>query len=860
MRNSNDTPDMVPGFSRFWGKTRPQDGGLAWHPATLHMLDVGAVARAWLLTTRPVIPGLGPWQDAFAAPLTALIALHDIGKFSRPFQAKVPSLWPVALGAYEARPEPRHDAAGYALLQESTVAAGVAKLLPVQDRHEQKILWRAICGHHGRPPSEERVDRRTFCAASRAAAAEFIDALLTLLAPSPLPALSEQGVTAFGWWLAGMTVLSDWVGSAEAWFPYAAPVAGLDEYWPVACQQAQTALAKAGLLPAAPAAALAYSSLIGGHAPAPLQDFVVRMPLPEGPTLILIEDQMGSGKTEAALMLAHRLMLAQGAAGLFMALPTMATANAMYARLEKVKNALFLAESAPSLVLVHGKSRLLVDHDADETASAQCAAWIRDDRRRSFLAACGAGTIDQAVLAVLPTRHAALRLFGLSQRVLIIDEAHAYDEYVTEELRRLIEFQAKQGGCTIVLSATLPRQTREKLVRAFGDPAPCQNEGYPLVTVVSHKTVREYEVLPRPGLERAIDVHRLPDMAAALAVVRDAAARGAAVGWIRNTVDDAISAHAALAGLGVEATLFHARFAMGDRLAIEKRVQARFGRDSSAPQRAHVVVGTQVMEQSLDLDFDVLISDLAPVDLLLQRAGRLWRHARQRRPEAGARLYVIAPEPVAAPDGDWLRDFRGTAAVYRDPALLWRSCRALFGKAALNLPADVRPLVEAVYAPDAEMPEGLAGPSMRAIGQGDAARGVAWQNLLSWAKGYADQRGAWMSEVATPTRLADPSFSYRLAVWADGVLAPLCPGGQAWAMSEIMLPARRVQGAPQETGARAEACAALRAGWSRWEQEIPVLILEPEGEGFRGHVADPAGQTRAFSYNSKAGFSLFKQL
>nr|WP_295738835.1 CRISPR-associated helicase Cas3' [uncultured Acidocella sp.] len=852
MQNSSSVPPTIPEFLYYWGKSKDADGALTWHPAAYHMLDVAAVAQGWLLASRPIIPGLGPWRDAFAQPLTLMIALHDIGKFSRPFQAKVASLWPSALGAYDPRPEPRHDTAGYWLMQDPDVRHRISRLLPTDRPNEEKVLWRAVCGHHGRPPSEQKIDRRAFCDASRAAALACIDALLALLRPSSLPELSEEGVTALGWWLAGLTVLADWVGSAETWFPYVAPTLSLDQYWTLACKKAEWALASAGLLPAFPAPAFGLLSLIGDNPPTPLQKFVAQVPLPDGPMLVLIEDQMGSGKTEAALLFAHRLMQAQGAAGLFMALPTMATANAMYARLGKAKNALFVNESEPSLVLVHGKSRLMVTNDADETASAQCAAWIGDDRRRSFLAACGAGTIDQAVLSVLPSRHAPLRLFGLSQRVLIIDEAHTYDEYVTEELRRLIEFQTRQGGSTIVLSATLPRSVRQRLVEAFGQEEACQKAGYPLVTLASRTGLEEHDVAPRPGLDRRIELHRLPNADAALEVVRAAAARGAAVGWIRNTVDDAVAAHAAL---GQQATLFHARFALGDRLAIEGAVQMRFGKTSIAGQRAHVVVGTQVMEQSLDLDFDILITDLAPVDLLLQRAGRLWRHARQGRPEAAPRLYVIAPPPVATPDKDWLRDFRGTAAVYRDPALLWRSCRALLTKSVLDLPGDVRVLVETVYDPEAEVPDGLAAQSMKAIGKDSAARGAAWQNLLSWSKGYAQDGGAWQSDVMTPTRLADPSKSYRLAVWNQGVLAPLCQGENAWAMSEITLPLRLVQGAPEEAGARAAALEGMRGGWTRWEQEIPVLILEPEGEGYRGEVLDAAGDKRAFLYSRKFGFT-----
>ena len=860
----------VPNYLSFWGKSRVlASGELVSHSAALHMLDVAAVARAWLLAEKPFVPGVGAWRESYLMPLAVIIALHDIGKFSHPFQAKVEALWPQSLGAYKrALPMPRHDHAGYALLLDDAFAPLFTSLLPGLGFWQMQAIWRAVCGHHGSPPPDESVDPRAFSLASNAAALAFIDDLLALLKPEPLAVLDYQ---AFSWWLAGVTILSDWIGSSENWFAYPIVYTNLDEYWQQACARAQKAVAQAGLLPIQPAETLTYQSLIGSSTPTPLQKFVAGMVLPEGPVLILIEDQMGSGKTEAALMLAHRLMRSKGAAGLFIALPTMATANALYDRLARVYEWLFEPGSKPSLILAHGK-RHLNDHflswiygqedaarksdageDADETGSAQSVAWIGVDRRRSFLANCGAGTIDQAVLSVLPSRHAPLRLLGLSRHVLVIDEAHAYDEYVTEELRRLVQFQARLGGSTIILSATLPRRTREALIEAYGSQGHCQQNEYPLVTIASQETVEEHPVAPQEGLERTIELHRLDNAEGAIEVIAEAASRGAAVGWVRNTVKDAIAAHDALVAKGVEASLFHARFAMGDRLEREEQVQAWFGKNSNAAERGRVLVATQVMEQSLDLDFDLLISDLAPVDLLLQRAGRLWRHKREARPEPAPRLFVVSPEPVEHPSADWLKAFRGTEAVYKDAALLWRSVKILFAKPVLALPQDVRGLVEAVYDPEAEIPPGLAKSNQDSVGNGQAKRGIAWQNLMTWSDGYARANGRWESDLTIPTRLADPSLSYRLAVWEGGQLHPLCPGEKAWSMSEITVPQRYAKAVPEESGARQVALHTLRAGWSRWERDIPVLILMPDESGLSGEVIDRNDRNSRATYRREQG-------
>ena len=402
------------------------------------------------------------------------------------------------------------------------------------------------------------------------------------------------------------------------------------------------------------------------------------MKLPDGPFVAFVEDVTGGGKTEAALILAHRLLAARCARGLYLALPTMATANAMYERLAACYRRLFADSETPSLALAHGSARLhkgfrasfegvadpgrAFEREEDteterDSSGAACAAWLADDRRKTFLADVGVGTIDQAFLAVLPAKYQSLRLLGLSERVLIVDEAHAYDAYMGRELQRLLEFQAALGGSVIVLSATLPRAVRQDLANAFvkGLGAPkreLKSDGYPVVAVVAAGGADEVAKEPRPDLRRTIEVERLPDEAAALGQIAEAAQAGAAVAWVRNTVDDAFEGVERLRSAGIHAQLFHARFAMGDRLAIEREIVGRFGK-GKPPSRAGVLVATQVIEQSLDLDFDLLISDLAPVDLLLQRAGRLWRHPERIRPIPGPRLLVVSPDPTAKVRGDW---------------------------------------------------------------------------------------------------------------------------------------------------------------------------------------------------------------
>lgn len=848
----------------FWGKARQDDDAVSgMHPLIAHSLDVAAVA-----ILLPQARGIGlPGQT-----IGFLVALHDIGKFSRSFQAMAVPHWPAAaLGTWQEErrppPGPKHDSLGFHLL-EKIFTDRVASLLPPRTagrggwiQGHRGALLRALAGHHGRPPADPgRLGEVVFCAGCHTAAADFIDAMQALFAPAQLPVPpSDREVARVAWQLAGLTTLADWIGSRQAWFPYVMPEAVRDPtayFWDQALPQAAVAIAAAGLAKARPARFVGMRGLFSIAQPSPVQTWAegVAIALPEGPILAVIEDLTGSGKTEAALTLAHGLLAAGRASGVFMALPTMATANAMFGRLADAYRGLFAAEAHPSLALAHGRSALDprfiaaipaepsrgpgAADPADEPAEAHCAAWLAQDGRRALLAQVGVGTLDQALLAVLPVRHAALRLQGLAGKVLIIDEVHAFDAYMQREMLALLEFHAALGGSVVLLSATLPHAVRQKLVTAFRRglgvrPHVLTETAYPLATLAAAGAVLEQPCEPRQGLPRRVEVTRLPDAEAALDRIVAAAEAGAAVAWVRNTVDEAIAATEALRARGQTPLLFHARFAMADRLAIEREVLRRFGRKGA--DRAGVLVATQVIEQSLDLDFDLLVTDLAPADLLIQRAGRLWRHARGARPVPGPELLVVSPEPVAEPPSDWIKAPQpGTAAVYRDPALLWRSARAVFGRGAIVTPGDMRPLIEEAF--EGEVPVALAVAAGIAEGKAQAAAGIARQNLLVFHDAYDREAGLWAPEDRTPTRLEDrPMVTLRLAVECAGRVVPYAADPdprRAWALSEVSVAKHRIAACPVPAGLEAAAELA-KEGWGRWEREserMLLAILVPNGD------------------------------
>lgn len=894
-RNRDSSPD----FLNFWGKHAE---GFDAHSVAHHCLDVAAAAAALL----PIFP---PPVKVPSASIIALIALHDIGKFSRTFQAQVPALWPASLGPFTPPiVSHRHDQAGFEMLS-GPLSSLLDPLFTGWINAARLPLLRAIAGHHGRPPEVPpgggKLPSSVVCAACLAAATAFIEAIFTLLAPPALPKLDPRQRQALAWWFAGFTVVADWIGSAQQWFPPvdAASNPDLAVYWHARVRTAQDAVREAGLIPAGIATETGMAALFPGRDPRPLQLWAEAVTLPEGPCLFVIEDVTGAGKTEAALVLTHLLMRAARARGAFVALPTMATANAMYERLSQAYARLFVAGSVrPSLVLAHGRSKLndaftdsildgatadggdVRNDDPDALVAAQCAAWIADNRRKAFLAQIGVGTIDQALLAVLPARHSPLRLLGLSQRVLIVDEAHAYDPYVNAELQRLLEFHAAMGGSAIVLSATLTAKQRTGLCRAFRTGLGCDDDpdepvvtvAYPAATVVSAAGSETHALLLAKDLRRKVAVERVASAEAAAGAIIAAASADAAVAWIRNTVDDAIEATELLRARGVDPLLFHARFAMGDRLKVEQEVLRLFGPNSTADERAgRVLVATQVVEQSLDVDFDLLVTDLAPADLVVQRAGRLWRHPKRNdaRPIAGPRLLLLSPEPVADPPANWLGD-AASQYVYRNPAVLWRSARALLSAGMIitasddaDPPGNIRDLVEAAY-DEANTPAGIEKATALAKGQEAKSRGAAGQNVLDFEPPYENRSGSWDPDHHTPTRDGEPQTTLRLATFANGRLMPWCDDRRdyrAWCLSEISVRAARVAGVV-EVPASASALTTLRAQWSRWDREMPVLVLRSSTRErservlrtvddtiWHGHIIDRHGEQRRVTYTRATG-------
>jgi CRISPR-associated endonuclease/helicase Cas3 len=422
-----------------------------------------------------------------------------------------------------------------------------------------------------------------------------------------------------------------------------------------------------------------------------------------------------------------------------------------------------------------------VEADKDGGRSA-CSSWLADNRKKALLAPCGAGTMDQAILGILGAKHQSLRLLGLCRSVLVADEVHSYDTYTGTLLANLLTFHAAMGGSAVLLSATMTGWLRRKLVRAWhtgralagASPVEAQGEArddeetFPLMTRVCDsgcerrpvETTRRLDVAVRP-------VH---DPAAMPDALEEAASAGACACWIRNTVSDVLEAARVLVeerGIAEEDVLiFHSRFTGADRAAIEGEVLRRFGKRSRAGDRSgKILIASQVVEQSLDLDFDLLLSDLAPMELMIQRAGRCHRHERSR--PAGYEepaMHVLMPRPEDEVSEEWFADlFEKGQYVYPHVSILWRTARLLQEKQAIVLPRDARTLVEGACGEDApEAPEALGRREDKAVAEAMAAEAVARFGMLDFAKGYAFEDTPWGTDVTAPTRLGEDSVNVRL--------------------------------------------------------------------------------------------------
>jgi CRISPR-associated endonuclease/helicase Cas3 len=709
----------------YWGKAKPQsDHGPQWHLLVYHSLDVAAVAEVWWRESS-IIRNRFCYATGLAEPqahawVLFFIALHDYGKWDIRFQFKALDTLKALYPTFEPdmiEPEGNyfHGSRGHnCFLSEAFSTLGFSE--------QQLDYWRpwlaAVTGHHGSLPdaenAQEPMAEEFIIERDRIARQEWLQVLETLfLTPAGL-SLKDSPPDCPDM-LAGFCAVCDWLGSNDQHFLYDMGDHDIANYWKTALSRAQEAFVESGLF--RPVQGMGgMTQLFPDKQPRQLQTIIDDLPITAG--LTIVEAPTGSGKTEMALAYASKLLAAGVAESIVFALPTQATANAMLTRLEDTAGKLFADGS--SVVLAHGKARynknfqalkqaamrLTVQiHKEERDASVQCIQWLGASRKRVFLGQIGVCTIDQVLLSVLPVRHQFVRAFGVRKSILIIDEIHAYDAYMYGLLGQVLSGQQQAGGSTLLLSATLPFQQKEALVSAWGAELPSgrkpEETPYPLITQAN--VSGQVTTLQLPDTElpesRRVQIERytvsdlLPDDALCQQLIA-VAEQGGLIGVVCNLVADAQKLAQHLREMtDVPIDLFHARFRFMDRQIHELNAIERYGAGDKRSLKGRILVATQVIEQSLDLDFDWLLSQLCPIDLLFQRLGRLHRHKLDRRPLGFEQPHCTVLMPLDA-------NFGLHGVVYGCERVLLRTQQLLSEHDSIPFPSAYRDWIERVYQTD----------------------------------------------------------------------------------------------------------------------------------------------------------------
>ena len=678
----------------FWAKTEP------FQSVVTHGLVSGHIAQ--VLVRRYLSPGTRellcsvleldePGLEGF---IGYLVSLHDIGKIEYNFQAKDPGMLeklrtdatfskdigiPIAAVRHE-----RSQACMDYLWEKFG-----------EDEDAKDLLAPVIGAHHpGRSGSGNfKKQAKLF---------EFQKAYETLMRETflpnvihALPGIQEEQEGVAGAELLALLTLSDWIASG--------PVFTDAEMWirqenskEIIVNKAEEFLSRSGLSPHDtewPKDFCALWPWIPSNGRRPLQrETEALFQGQEMPyNLILLEAPMGEGKTEAGLYAALRLASQWGKDGLYVALPTAATSNQMVGR---VRQLMTVQDQDAPVRLLHGMAWLentgiWETHNTEEADGI--ANWLAPTRR-GLLGQYAVGTIDQAMLAATTVKYGALRLLGLSNKVLVIDEIHSYDAYMSEIIRRLLEWCKALEIPVVMLSATLPPAKKQELFAPYTSQP--LSQAYPLITAITKDGTVHETVVPETTHHMTAKTALLPvlnDPEQIASAAADAVRDGGCLCVLMNTVKEVQAVYSALKQrYSGDLLLFHAQFPAQRRAEIEETCIRRYGKDKTQRPERSILVATQVVEQSLDVDFDAMLTAVAPIDLLIQRLGRVHRHAETQRPAEMETPYFGVLIPA---EGE---GFGSSKYVYPE-CLMKSSIRLLRPISEIRIPEDVAALVRRAY-------------------------------------------------------------------------------------------------------------------------------------------------------------------
>lgn len=714
----------------FWAKTQTTSDAevVDAHSVLDHMTDAALAAELLLDRVWPYLSArlCRSWGTTISpCRLVSLVAgLHDIGKVSRGFQIKVPELTrgladaglSLTFKAGMTRADRDHGLQTYAFLYRKLLSCWGAA-----HRQDALAVAQASAAHHGRYYPADALQQGLQDGDEWDTAREMHFRLLLErfgftdgTFPPPETRLEPSWTVT----TAGLISVADWIASSLE-VPFRKDDS--ETYIAERLAQIERRLSATGLLARPnPARRVSFEHLFTPPGagtrwrPNRTQVLMREMAMQAcGPFLLLSESPTGVGKTEGSLW-THAAVAERSGTGLYFALPTMATTNGMFPRVRRYLERLYSGEKT-QLQLVQSQARLNPDfaeliqvatNGPDHVGGHGVRAydWF-NGRKRALLAQHAVGTVDQLMLAAMHTRHHFVRLTGLAEKLVVIDEIHAYDVYMESIIASLLRWLRAVGSSVILLSATLSRAQKLRLVESYSQSGSARAEhAGPAVTVADEAGVRSAVVDDLPARTLRMRVREMHDNSVGAfhdvvtKEVLSAVRIGGVVACVVNTVADAQEIHRQLAMLIDKATelwLLHGRFTRGDRQRRESELVRRLGPSAEDRPTRAIVIATQIVEQSLDVDFDTMITDLAPVDLLIQRAGRVHRHTSAFPPSS--RAHTTRTVTVISPPLAEFRPRAAVAAVY-EPLVLGRTRSALDSHGELiTIPADDALLVEAVY-------------------------------------------------------------------------------------------------------------------------------------------------------------------
>lgn len=666
--------------------------GVTTHLLEYHSIDVASVCREYLHNDSRVTHLLSDMLNVDKGEIIDLLcflcSIHDLGKTCTLFQNQNIE----QRGYY-------HDIGGYQLGtfgKKNPIFSKLCGVLHISGMDlEQKIVVRSIFRsafmHHGSPAKCDNykdkysiwfneVDVQNACA--------FIEHMIGIYGHIQFSGLCSQNIKRSTNLFAGVITLCDWIASEM--FEYCSEQMPLEEYKEKSEKYA-TYIFSANILNIAKTKTKeCIFKDIFGFDPSPLQKLIQN--ITDGtPYMCIIEDATGAGKTEAALFLALETLSDSDLDGITFALPTRATSNLMFNRISRYSDSML--SDAPSISLQHGSSRSFL-----EAIGIDLGKNWTDGKNKAMFANISVCTIDQILASVIFARFQPLKLLSISRHVVIVDEVHAYDPYTFNILCRFIEYCNIYGIPIILLSATIPTDMKKKMIESYGIDDIGLIDNYPLITYCS-KRVYQIPCETSKRSARTMRLRYVSDETAIISEMTSLASKGNRVCWIRNTVDDAISAYDSIPDGDYRKILIHSRFIQADRQRIESEIINICGKGSS--KTSLIVISTQVIEQSLDIEFERIFSDLAPIDSLIQRMGRNQRFGSSTIP---CEFIINGPAIVENPSESWYSDyFEKSSFVYQDLNVLYKTA-CLMSKDMIEIPTDYRKLIECAYDHDDEIP------------------------------------------------------------------------------------------------------------------------------------------------------------